>query len=106
MGFYLRKSVAVGPFRFNLSGSGVGMSVGVRGLRVGGVREDFTVVLRRSCASHVRSFAPRSGDIYVAHSVSCGEAIPVVSSRGAAASRTLLRRRIRNVAAPRLGVAR
>jgi len=35
MGFYLRKSVAVGPFRFNLSGSGVGMSVGVRGLRVG-----------------------------------------------------------------------
>ena len=35
MGFYLRKSVAVGPFRFNLSGSGVGMSVGVRGLRLG-----------------------------------------------------------------------
>src|SRR5260221_6174116 len=35
MGFYLRKSVAVGPFRFTLSGSGVGMSVGVRGLRVG-----------------------------------------------------------------------
>ncbi|HXA18628.1 MAG TPA: DUF4236 domain-containing protein [Thermoanaerobaculia bacterium] len=35
MGFYLRKSIAVGPFRFNLSGSGVGISVGVRGLRVG-----------------------------------------------------------------------
>ncbi|HEV2721565.1 MAG TPA: DUF4236 domain-containing protein [Thermoanaerobaculia bacterium] len=35
MGFYLRKSVAVGPLRFNLSGSGVGVSVGVRGLRVG-----------------------------------------------------------------------
>ena len=35
MGFYLHKSVAVGPFRFNLSGSGVGMSVGVRGLRLG-----------------------------------------------------------------------
>src|ERR1043165_9068950 len=35
MGFYLRKSIAVAPFRFNLSGSGVGMSVGVRGLRVG-----------------------------------------------------------------------
>lgn len=35
MGFYLHKSVAVGPFRFNLSGSGIGMSVGVRGLRVG-----------------------------------------------------------------------
>lgn len=35
MGFYLRKSVSVGPLRFNLSGSGIGMSVGVRGLRVG-----------------------------------------------------------------------
>jgi hypothetical protein len=35
MGLYLRKSVSVGPFRFNLSGSGVGMSVGVRGFRVG-----------------------------------------------------------------------
>lgn len=35
MGLYLRKSVSVGPFRFNLSNSGVGMSVGVRGLRVG-----------------------------------------------------------------------
>ena len=35
MGFYLHKSVAVGPFRFNLSSSGVGMSVGVRGLRAG-----------------------------------------------------------------------
>lgn len=35
MSFYLRKSVSVGPFRFNLSGSGVGVSVGVKGLRVG-----------------------------------------------------------------------
>jgi hypothetical protein len=35
MGLYLRKSVSVGPFRFNLSGSGVGVSVGMRGLRVG-----------------------------------------------------------------------
>ncbi|HEV7766110.1 MAG TPA: DUF4236 domain-containing protein [Thermoanaerobaculia bacterium] len=35
MGFYLRRSVSVGPFRFNLSGSGVGVSVGVPGFRVG-----------------------------------------------------------------------
>ena len=35
MGFYLRKSVRVGPFRFNLSGSGVGVSVGVPGFRIG-----------------------------------------------------------------------
>jgi hypothetical protein len=35
MGFYLRKSVSVGPFRFNLSKSGVGVSAGIKGLRVG-----------------------------------------------------------------------
>ncbi|MDP2356896.1 MAG: DUF4236 domain-containing protein [Beijerinckiaceae bacterium] len=35
MPFYLRKSVSVGPFRFNFSNSGVGVSVGVRGLRIG-----------------------------------------------------------------------
>jgi hypothetical protein len=35
MGFYLRKSIKAGPFRFSLSRSGIGMSVGVPGLRVG-----------------------------------------------------------------------
>lgn len=35
MGFYIRKSISAGPFRFNLSGSGVGMSVGVKGFRLG-----------------------------------------------------------------------
>ena len=35
MGFYVRKSISVGPFRFNLSGSGIGISTGVPGLRVG-----------------------------------------------------------------------
>lgn len=35
MAFYVRKSVSVGPFRFNLSKSGIGASVGVPGLRVG-----------------------------------------------------------------------
>jgi hypothetical protein len=35
MGFHIRKSISVGPFRFNLSNSGLGMSAGVRGLRVG-----------------------------------------------------------------------
>jgi hypothetical protein len=35
VGFYLRKSISAGPFRFNLSGSGVGMSVGVKGFRIG-----------------------------------------------------------------------
>ncbi|HST59248.1 MAG TPA: DUF4236 domain-containing protein [Longimicrobium sp.] len=35
MGFRIRKSIKAGPFRFNLSGSGVGVSVGIPGLRVG-----------------------------------------------------------------------
>lgn len=35
MGFYIRKSLSVGPLRFNLSGSGIGVSAGVRGLRFG-----------------------------------------------------------------------
>lgn len=35
MPFYIRKAVTVGPFRFNLSKSGVGLSAGVKGFRVG-----------------------------------------------------------------------
>lgn len=35
MGFYIRKSVNVGPFRFNFSNSGIGVSAGIKGLRVG-----------------------------------------------------------------------
>ena len=35
MPFYLRKSVSAGPFRFNFSKSGVGASVGIKGLRIG-----------------------------------------------------------------------
>ncbi|NMR30544.1 TerB N-terminal domain-containing protein [Crystallibacter degradans] len=35
MGFYVRKSLKAGPFRFNLTGSGVGVSAGVPGFRIG-----------------------------------------------------------------------
>ncbi|MDB5347837.1 MAG: Membrane-anchored nucleotide-binding enzyme [Schlesneria sp.] len=35
MGFYIRKSVRVGPLRFNLSTAGIGVSTGIPGLRVG-----------------------------------------------------------------------
>lgn len=35
MSFYLRKRLSLGPFRFNVSGSGVGLSAGVKGFRVG-----------------------------------------------------------------------
>ncbi len=35
MGFYIRKALTVGPFRFNLSKSGIGVSAGIKGLRFG-----------------------------------------------------------------------
>ena len=35
MGFYIRKALRVGPLRFNLSKSGIGVSAGVTGLRFG-----------------------------------------------------------------------
>src|ERR1700761_7024173 len=35
MGLNYRKSISAGPFRFNLSGSGIGVSVGFPGFRVG-----------------------------------------------------------------------
>jgi hypothetical protein len=35
VGFYVRKSLKAGPFRFNLSTSGIGVSAGVPGFRVG-----------------------------------------------------------------------
>ncbi len=34
MPFYIRKSVSVGPFRFNLSKSGIGLSAGVKGFEM------------------------------------------------------------------------
>ena len=47
MGFYIRKSVSVGPFRFNLSKSGIGVSAGIKGLRVGtGPRGNYITVGR------------------------------------------------------------
>jgi Protein of unknown function (DUF4236) len=35
MGFYIRKSFRAGPIRFNLSKSGIGLSTGIKGFRVG-----------------------------------------------------------------------
>ncbi len=35
MGFFFRKSLRLGPVRLNLSKSGVGVSGGIRGARVG-----------------------------------------------------------------------
>jgi len=42
MGWYLRKSVKMGPVRVNFSRRGIGTSVGVKGLRVGASPRDPT----------------------------------------------------------------
>lgn len=47
MGLYVRKSVSVGPFRVNFSSSGIGVSAGIKGLRVGtGPRGNYITVGR------------------------------------------------------------
>ncbi|MDP9190195.1 MAG: DUF4236 domain-containing protein [Acidobacteriota bacterium] len=56
MGFYLRKSLSVGPFRFNLSGSGVGVSVGIPGFRVGSGPRGNYVHLGRSGVYYRHTF--------------------------------------------------
>lgn len=58
MPFYFRKSVSVGPFRFNLSGSGVGMSVGIPGFRVGSGPRGNYVRVGTGCVSY-RQTIPR-----------------------------------------------
>lgn len=63
MGFYLRKSVSLGPFRFNLSKSGLGMSAGVRGLRAGtGPRGNYVQLGRGGVyyRQTIRSATPRA----------------------------------------------
>ena len=35
MGFFFRKAINLGPVRLNLSKSGVGVSVGAKGVRIG-----------------------------------------------------------------------
>ena len=65
MGFYIRKSLSAGPFRFNLSKSGVGVSVGVPGFRDSG---------------------PKS------RMPSASQRVPGGGTRGTPANRTLLRK--------------
>ena len=67
LGFYVRKSVKLGPFRFNLSKSGVGVSTGFRGFRVGtGPRGNYVhmgrggLYYRKTLPSGDRSRAPRA----------------------------------------------
>jgi hypothetical protein len=59
LGFYIRKSVKAGPFRFNLSKSGIGVSAGIPGFRVGtGPRGNY-VHMGRNGIYYRASLGPR-----------------------------------------------
>lgn len=63
MGFYIRKSVKAGPFRFNLSKSGIGVSAGVPGFRIGtGPRGNYVHVGRNGIyyRASLNGHTPRS----------------------------------------------
>jgi hypothetical protein len=64
--FYIRKSVKAGPFRFNLSKSGIGVSAGVPGFRIGtGPRGNYVrmgrngIYYRASLNGHAGGASPR-----------------------------------------------
>lgn len=60
MGFYLQKSIKVGPLRFNLSQRGVGVSAGIPGFRVGtGPRGNY-VQLSHGGISYRSTIGPRT----------------------------------------------
>lgn len=62
MGIYLRKSVSVGPLRFNLSNSGIGVSAGIKGLRVGSGPRGNYVQIGKGALRYRASLSPgRSG---------------------------------------------
>jgi len=64
LGWYLRKSVKMGPLRINFSKSGIGYSVGVRGARIGtGPRGSYVAAGRggiyyRQFLNHITASAP------------------------------------------------
>jgi hypothetical protein len=60
MGWYFRKSVGLGPLRLNLSKSGIGYSVGVRGARIGSGPRGNYVRLGRGGVYYQKYFSPTS----------------------------------------------
>ena len=62
MGWYLRKSLGFGPFRLNLSKSGLGYSFGVKGARIGVGPRGHYVRLGRGGLYYQRYFHPEQGE--------------------------------------------
>jgi len=64
MPFYLRKAISVGPFRFNLSKSGVGVSAGFKGFRLGNGPRGNYVHMGRS-GLYYRATLPSSSHVSI-----------------------------------------
>jgi hypothetical protein len=60
MGWYFRKSLGFGPLKLNLSKSGIGYSVGVRGARIGSGPRGNYVRLGRGGVYYQKYFSPTS----------------------------------------------
>ena len=60
MGLYIRKSVRVGPLRFNLSTSGIGVSTGLPGFRVGIGPRGTQIHLGRGGFYYRQTISPRA----------------------------------------------
>jgi hypothetical protein len=101
MGFYVRKSLRAGPFRFNVSKSGLGVSAGVPGFRVGtGPRGNYVhagshgVYYRASLGGKQRKvpaspgrppaqpFLPPAGSEIALEDVTGASAVDLVSTEG------------------------
>lgn len=61
MGFYIRKALKVGPLRFNLSRSGIGVSAGIKGLRLGAGPRGNYIHMGRGGLYFRQTLNPRNG---------------------------------------------
>jgi len=64
MAFYLRKSFRMGPVRLNLSKSGLGVSTGVTGARIGLTSQGKAYFHAGRGGLYVRKYAPSSTPSY------------------------------------------
>lgn len=81
MAIYLRKSIRVGPLRFNLSKSGVGVSAGIKGFRVGtGPRGNYVHMGRSGIyyRATIPSSSPASGRPTAPRGPSSGRSDPII----------------------------
>lgn len=76
MSFYLRKSVRVGPFRFNLSKSGIGVSTGIPGFRIGHGPKGNYVHMGRGGLYYRKTLSSDSGNRFSPYSTSRPELYP------------------------------